>query len=119
MRTTGPDVPREVERWTAYVDDIDEEHLHLVVADGSSDRDGGARPEAVPMRLVAQLGALIGQKVTVRVMSDQTISIEDAASSRRRRAADMARIGELADLLSRVRERCARDDDGNHSKEAR
>jgi hypothetical protein len=94
----------ELQRWSCYVDEIDETHVHLVMADMTVDYGDDREIGSFPKELLAHLDPVEGQYVTVRVMSDERIDIRNTEFTEEQMDAGRARRDELLALLERLRE---------------
>jgi len=98
-----PAEPAELQRWDCYIDGIDDEHVHLVMADVTAAGDGRELGE-FPRHLLAHLEPREGQYVTVRIMSDETLVIENTAFSDEDRARGAQERDRLLELLAMLRD---------------
>lgn len=93
----------ELQRWSCYVDDIDETHVHLVMADETVDSGDERETGSFPRQLLDHLDPVEGQYVTVRVMADSGIQIENTPISDEDEAEGRRQVDELLGLLIGLR----------------
>lgn len=94
----------ELQKWSCYVDDIDDTHVHLVMADETVDQGDEREIGSFPKALMAHLDPVEGQYITVRVLSDGIIDIRNTVLTDAEIAEGNARTEELLALLARLRE---------------
>ena len=109
-----PEGAPDLKRWSCYVDDIDDDHVHLVMADEAEEGDG-REIGSFPRHLLAHLDPREGQLVTVRITAAGGLDISNTPISDEDRARGEARVAELIELLRWVRER-ADEDDGREGR---
>lgn len=102
--TTDAAAPAELQRWAAYVHDIDDTHVHLMMADETVDRGDEREIGTFPKALLAHLDPRLGQFLTVRVMTDETISIENTPIPPEHQEASRRDVDELCAMLRRLAE---------------
>lgn len=95
--------PVELQRWGCYVDEIDDDSVYLMMADETVDQGDAREIGTFPKHLLEHLEPRRGQYVTVRVMSDERIVIENTHISDEARAAGRAKVDELLALLVQLR----------------
>ena len=93
-----------LQEWSCYVDEIDDEHVHLVMADKTSDRSDGHEIGSFPRHLLEHLNPGIGQYVTVVITDDKQIVIENTRVDDEDRARSASEVGQLLALLAQLRE---------------
>lgn len=103
--------PVELQRWACYVDEIDGTHVHLMMADETVERGDEREIGSFPKAMLEHLSPLRGQYVTVRVMSDRRIDIQNTVFTQEEIAAGNAKRDEFLALLRELRDHC--DKDGN------
>lgn len=106
-----PDTPTELQCWECYVDEINETHVYLVMADTATDDDNQEIGE-FPKHLLDHLEPRLGQLINVRVMSDGQVIIENTILSQESIAKGKMEIDRLLTLLSKLRD----DPDGTKEK---
>ena len=94
--------PVELQRWSCYVDEIDDEHVHLVMADETTDQGDTREYGSFPRKSFDHMKVQRGLYVTVRVMSDERIVIEPTPITHEQRDAGRRSTAELVDLLKRL-----------------
>jgi len=96
--------PRELQRWSCYVDEIDDRDVHLVMADETTDQGDTREYGSFPRRSFDHIEVLRGLYVTVRVMSDERIVIEPTPITEEQREEGRRTTAELAGLLKKLGE---------------
>ena len=109
--------PVELQRWSCYVDEIDETHVSLVMADETVDRGEEREVGSFPKAMLEHLEPRLGQYVTVRVLSNRTIDIQNTVVTEEERAAGRAQVEELLRLLSEMREKGLLDEGPGHGED--
>jgi len=97
--------PFELRRWACYVDEIDDTHVHLMMADETVDRDKELETGSFPKALLAHLHIRLGQYVTVRIMSDRRIDVQNTVFTEKEIAAGHQRQKEFVALIAEMREK--------------
>jgi hypothetical protein len=106
------DEPRELQRWTGYVDAIEGDRVHLVLRDDTVDQGDAKEIGDFPRRLFEDAEPVLpGLFVTVRALSNDTIEIRPVV----RTEEDIARGREEAERLLELLEMLRGDHDGGEA----
>ncbi len=97
--------PFELRRWACYVDEIDDVHVHLMMADETVDRGDEREMGAFPRALLEHLNPVRGQYVTVRAMSDRTFDIRNTVLTEEELAAGRKAVHDFVSLVAEAREK--------------
>lgn len=93
----------ELQRWSCYVDEMDDTHVHLVMADETVDRGEEREIGSFPIHMLEHLSPTEGRYVTVRIMSDESMHIENTVISDEEREAGRLKVEALLGLLVQMR----------------
>jgi hypothetical protein len=93
----------DVARWVCYVDTIDDDHVHLIMADDLDEESEDRYIGAFPRHLLLHLEPVEGQHLKVRITADETIMIEEVPATAEAVVEDDRDVSEIVRLLRQLR----------------
>ncbi len=94
----------EIKKWHCYIDEIDDTHIHLVMKDGTDEKEGTETQGAFPKKLFDHIEDVKrGMYIDVQVLSDETIVISPVVPSEEQLAKAEVFTQELLEMLEELR----------------